>query len=211
VPHPYLHSVVEGIEVLLKPDGVVMFEDPYLGDVIQKTAYDQIYDEHTFLFSVQSVNSLFNRYGMEVIDVEPQETHGGSMRYVIARKGARPRRPALAAQVAQERSLGLHDPGDISRIQAQLRALARRSSSISSVGLRKQGKRIMGMPRRPRARRSSTTAASAPDLIESICDTTPIKQGKYSPGMHIPVVTYEAFKATIRTMLPLRLEPLQGR
>ncbi|MGK5082323.1 methyltransferase domain-containing protein [Bdellovibrionota bacterium FG-1] len=95
---PYLHSVVEGIDVLLKPDGVAMFEDPYLGDVIQKTSYDQIYDEHTFLFSVQSINSLFNQYGMEVIDVEPQVTHGGSMRYVIARKGARPKTAALKSK-----------------------------------------------------------------------------------------------------------------
>ena len=45
---PYLHSVVAGIKILLKKDGIVMFEDPYLGDVIEKTSYDQIYDEHVF-------------------------------------------------------------------------------------------------------------------------------------------------------------------
>ena len=47
---PYLHSVVAGIKILLKPEGYVIFEDPYLGDIIEKTSYDQIYDEHAFYF-----------------------------------------------------------------------------------------------------------------------------------------------------------------
>ncbi len=54
-----------------------------------KTTYDQIYDEHTFLFSAHSVKYLFDQYGMELINLEPQATHGGSMRYTIAKKGAR--------------------------------------------------------------------------------------------------------------------------
>ncbi|MEI6155293.1 MAG: methyltransferase domain-containing protein, partial [Deltaproteobacteria bacterium] len=83
---PYLHSVIEGIKILLKDDGIVMFEDPYMGDVIENTSYDQFYDEHVFLFSVLSISHLFEQHGMEVIDVEPQWTHGGSMRYVISRK-----------------------------------------------------------------------------------------------------------------------------
>ena len=72
---------------LLKPDGIAVFEDPYIGGVIENTSYDQIYDEHTFLFSATSVKYLFEQYGMELIDLEPQETHGGSMRYILSRKG----------------------------------------------------------------------------------------------------------------------------
>ena len=56
---PHINSIVEGIKVLLKPDGIVMFEDPYLGNVVEKNTYDQIYDEHTFLFSVHSIQYLF--------------------------------------------------------------------------------------------------------------------------------------------------------
>ena len=53
---PDIQGVVKGIRTLLKPTGVVMFEDPYLGDVIEKTSYDQIYDEHVFLFSAHSTH-----------------------------------------------------------------------------------------------------------------------------------------------------------
>ena len=50
-----INEIVKGIKTLLKPSGVVMFEDPYLGDVIENNSYDQLYDEHVFLFSVHSV------------------------------------------------------------------------------------------------------------------------------------------------------------
>lgn len=87
---PDIKSVVKGIAALLKPTGVAMFEDPYLGDVVEKTSYDQIYDEHVFLFSALSIQYLFNLYDFELIDLLPQKTHGGSMRYVLAHKGAYP-------------------------------------------------------------------------------------------------------------------------
>ena len=87
---PYINSIVEGISILLKDEGIVIFEDPYLGEVIEKTTYDQIYDEHTFLFSAHSVKNLFLQYDMELIDVEPQETHGGTMRYFLSKKHKKP-------------------------------------------------------------------------------------------------------------------------
>ena len=58
---PYLHDIVQGIRILLKPSGIFIFEEPYLGDVIEKTSYDQIYDEHTFLFSITSLDPEFSR------------------------------------------------------------------------------------------------------------------------------------------------------
>ena len=53
----------------------------------EKTSYDQIYDEHIFMFSVSSIKKIFNLFNFELIDAKPELTHGGSMRYVIARKG----------------------------------------------------------------------------------------------------------------------------
>ena len=60
-----------------------------LGDVIKKTSFDQIYDEHVFLFSALSISHLANMHDLELIDVEHQITHGGSMRYTIAHKGSK--------------------------------------------------------------------------------------------------------------------------
>ena len=85
---PYIHSIAEGIKLILKPGGMLVYEDPYLGDIITKTSYDQIYDEHAFYFSLMSVQNLFGRHNLEVFDLAPQNVHGGSMRYYIGHKDA---------------------------------------------------------------------------------------------------------------------------
>ena len=104
---PDLHSVAAGVKLLLKPKGVLIFEDPYLGDIVEKTSYDQIYDEHAYYFSVTSLDYLFSKHDMEIVDVVPQTTHGGSMRYIVAHKGAWPMSEAVIAQRAKEAALGL--------------------------------------------------------------------------------------------------------
>lgn len=189
---PYIHSIVEGIRILLKPDGVVMFEDPYLGEVVEKTSYDQIYDEHTFLFSLASVSYLFEQYGLEVIDLEPQTTHGGSMRYVIAPQGIRPVSPRVAAQREKERELGLHLPGTYDHFRRHCESSRDRLMTLLT-DLKARGKRVVGYGATSKSTTITNYCGITPELVEFISDTTPIKQGKYSPGAHIPVRPYEEF------------------
>lgn len=189
---PYLHSVVEGIRILLKPEGVVMFEDPYLGDVVEKTSYDQIYDEHVFLFTVKSVNYLFNRHGMEVVDVEPQKTHGGSMRYIIAHKGARKASQRMHEQLEKERAIGLDELATYERFRANCEASKRDLLGLL-LSIKKEKKRLAGYAATSKSTTVINYCGITPDLIEFISDTTPIKQGKFSPGAHIPVRPYEDF------------------
>ena len=82
---PNLKSLIKGLDYLLKDDGLFIFEEPYLGSMYEKTSYDQIYDEHIFMFSVSSIKKIFNLFGFELINAIPQKTHGGSMRYVVSR------------------------------------------------------------------------------------------------------------------------------
>jgi len=189
---PYIHAIVEGIKILLKPTGVVLFEDPYLGEVLEKTSYDQIYDEHTFLFSVTSVRYLFEKYGMEIIDVEPQTTHGGSMRYVIAFKGARSVSPRVDRQIEKERSLGLGQPETYQRFRQSCER-SRDQLLALLTELKAQGKRVVGYGATSKSTTITNYCGLTPELVEFISDTTPGKQGKFSPGAHIPVQPYEDF------------------
>jgi methylation protein EvaC len=190
---PYINSIVEGIKVLLKPDGVVMFEDPYLGNVFKNTTYDQIYDEHTFLFSSHSIQYLFNQYDMELIDVVPQETHGGSMRYVIAHKGAKSIHKNVKKQLDYEINLGITNldtfekfKNNCGRYRTDLMALLN--------DIKSQGKSIAGYA----ATSKSTTIINYCGItnrhLDCIYDTTPIKQGKFSPGAHISIKAHSKFK-----------------
>lgn len=190
---PYLHSVVKGITTLLKPNGIVMFEDPYLGDVFQKTSYDQIYDEHTFLFSATSIQYLFGVHGLELIDVIHQETHGGSMRYVLSHKGARAVSDAVKNQLDFEKSLKLDQSA--SYLQFKQNCERSRDELVSLLkDLKSKGKRVAGYGATSKSTTILNYCGIGPDLIEYISDTTPIKQGKYTPGAHIPVKSYDEFK-----------------
>jgi methylation protein EvaC len=189
---PYMHSIVAGIKLLMKPTGVVMFEDPYLGDIIEKTSYDQIYDEHAFYFSVASVSYLFEQHGMEVFDVAPQHTHGGSMRYIIGHKGAHPITPAVTKQKEKERSLGLQQRETYDRFRKNVEKSRDELMKILNK-LKKEGKRVVGYGATSKSTTVTNYCGINPELVEFVSDTTPIKQGKYTPGAHIPVKHYSEF------------------
>jgi len=189
---PYLHSVAEGIRTLLKPHGVLVFEDPYLGDIIEKTSYDQIYDEHAFYFSLSSVSYLFKEHGLDVVDVAPQNVHGGSMRYVIAHKGARTPSARVTALRAKEAALGLQDPASFVGLRRNIEQS--RDALLSLLhDVKRQGRRVVGYGATSKSTTVINYCGITPDLVEYISDTTPIKQGKFSPGAHLPVRPYEEF------------------
>ena len=190
---PNIQSVVKGIRALLKPTGVVLFEDPYLGDVIEKTSYDQIYDEHVFLFSAHSIKHLFGLHGMELIDIQHQKTHGGSMRYVLAHAGAYPVKEAVAQLLQKEQVLGLHRLSTFETFRKKVEQ-SRKGLVDLLRDLKSQGKRIAGYGATSKSTTILNYCGIGPELIDYISDTTPIKQGKFTPGMHIPVKPYEFFK-----------------
>lgn len=189
---PDLNSVARGIKKLLKPDGVLMFEEPYLGDMIAKTSYDQIYDEHVFIFSAASISWTFGQYGLELIDLLPQITHGGSMRYVLAPKGSHKVSPNVSAIIEKERTQGLHKKKTYDRFRKNCEA-SRESLLAMLDKLRKEGKRVVGYAATSKSTTITNYCGIGPDRIEFISDTTPIKQGKLTPGSHIPVKPYEDF------------------
>jgi len=189
---PDLPGVADGVRRLLKPDGIFMFEDPYLGDMIAKTSYDQIYDEHVFIFSANSVLRAFAPHGLDLVDVAAQKTHGGSMRYTLAPKGSRPVSKAVGECLACERQQGLERPEIYARFKDSCEN-SREKLMALLTGLRREGKRIVGYGATSKSTTVTNYCGITPDYVEFISDTTPIKQGRLSPGAHIPVRPYDEF------------------
>jgi methylation protein EvaC len=189
---PDLHSVAAGVEHLLKPDGLFIFEDPYLGNVIEKTSYDQIYDEHVYLFSVRSVTKAFDRHGIEVIHIEPQATHGGSMRYVLAYMGHHTISDSVHRQIALEDRMGLDRPETYLKFRQKCEASRDRLVEVLHK-MKAESKRVVGYGATSKSTTVTNYCEITPELVEYISDTTPTKQGKFSPGVHIPVRPYEDF------------------
>jgi methylation protein EvaC len=188
-----LTSVIRGIKLLLKPSGVLVFEDPYLGDIVEKTSYDQIYDEHAFYFSVKSLSRLFEMHDLQIADVQSQPVHGGSMRYSVMHRGAARPSMQVTEQLKRERDMGLD------RVQTFIELSHRIERSRADLlyllrSFRADGKRIVGYGATSKSTTVTNYCGITSELIEFISDTTPIKQGKYSPGLHIPVRPHADFE-----------------
>ena len=191
---PTLHSVLEGVRLLLKPKGVMIFEDPYLGDILEKTSYDQIYDEHVFYFSVTSISYLLKQHGLELVDIAPQNVHGGSMRYVVAHRSAHPVSKTVNIQQAKEEKMQLRNVTTYTRLRQNIEKS--RDELIKLLrGLKTQNKRVVGYAATSKSTTVTNYCGITSNLIEFISDTTPVKQGKFSPGTHIPIHPYKDFKA----------------
>ncbi|HEX9463323.1 MAG TPA: class I SAM-dependent methyltransferase [Alphaproteobacteria bacterium] len=191
---PDVGTVGRGVARLLDDDGVFVFEVAYLGDVLRNVSLDQIYDEHVFTFSVLAARNVFARCGLDLIDLEPLPVHGGSMRFFLAPAGKRVAAPIVGEYLERERAAGFDDADVYERFRHaceitrnQLRGLvddlAARGAVVAGYG----------------ATAKSTTLLNYCGLtarhIAFISDNTPAKIGKVSPGVHIPIVSPEEFRA----------------
>ena len=189
---PNILNIIKGLKLLLKKTGAIIFEDPYLGDVVKKKSYDQIYDEHVFLFSANSISFLFNKFNFEIIDAHPQNTHGGSMRYVIANENIYKKSKNIKFFFNQEKKLGLDNYNKMKNFDKNIKKSKRKLLNLLQ-NLKNKGKTIAAYAATSKSTTIFNYCKIGPNLIDYICDTTPNKIGKYSPGVHIPIKSHEFF------------------
>lgn len=188
------HSVVEGIRILLAAKGTCVIEDPYWGDVVAQTAFDQIYDEHASYFTMSSLRYLFADHALDVVDAVPVGVHGGSMRYWISHSGSRPATARVAALLEQEQAAGLHRPGTFADFRSRVRDIGNKLMTLlHDCQARRQ--RVVGYGATSKSTTTMNYFGITPDLVEFISDTTPAKQGRFTPGTHIPVRAHHEFSS----------------
>ena len=189
---PNLINLILSINELLSKKGFFIFEEPYMGSMFEKVAYDQIYDEHIFMFSINSVKKIFGFYNFELINILPQPTHGGSMRYIISRKNEH----SISQRVTE--GLLIENKNNLDNLESCLEF--KKNCEISKEKIinklkkfKNEEKKICGYA----ATSKSTTILNYCNLdkkiIDFICDTTKEKIGKFSPGSHIPIVPESYF------------------
>ncbi|MGW4058127.1 methyltransferase domain-containing protein [Amycolatopsis sp. NPDC004747] len=183
---PYMASILRGVATLLAPHGVFVFEDPYFADIVERTSFDQIYDEHFFFFTVRSVQAMAEHHGLELVDAERLPVHGGEVRYTLALPGARTPAPAVARLRAEEEARELADFETLRRFGDRVR-----QNCADLVGLleklRDEGKRVVGYGATAKSATVLNHCGIGPDLLAFVSDTSPTKQGRLTPGSHIPV------------------------
>ena len=189
---PDLNNLIKGVDLLLSKNGTFIFEEPYLGSMFDKVSYDQIYDEHIFIFSINSVKKIFELYNFELIDVFPQPTHGGSMRYVLARKNKHKVSQNVTNGLSTEKGKNMDNLESCLKFKKDCE-MSKEKTRNTLNKIKNEGKKICGYA----ATSKSTTILNYcninKNIISFICDTTKEKIGKFSPGTHIPIVPISHF------------------
>lgn len=190
---PDLNGMLRALDTLLDDEGVFIFEDPYLMDILTQLAYDQIYDEHVYYFSVLSLRRLFQEHGLRIFHVESMPVHGGSMRIYGCRSGSsRLTGSSVTDQIAAELEYGL-DTLTTYLDFAERVEQSRVSLTKLLHKLHGNGKRLVGYAASSKGTVILNFCGIGPDMLEYICDNTPSKQGLFTPGTHIPIVPIEMF------------------
>ena len=190
---PDLNNLIKNVDKFLSKDGLFIFEEPYLGSMIEKVSYDQIYDEHIYIFSVSSIKKIFDEFSFELIDTIPQTTHGGSMRYVLARKGQYDIQNSVNKIEDSEKKIKLDSFEGL--LEFKKKCLLSKEQTLNSIQeYKKKGFSISGYAATSKSTTILNFCGIDKKLVDCIYDTTPDKIGKFSPGMHIPIINYNEFK-----------------
>jgi len=194
---PGVNAFVEGIRLLLKPDGVVTIEFPHLMRLMQDNQFDTIYHEHFFYFSFIAVEKVFAAHGLTLFDVEELPTHGGSLRIY----GRHEKNSLLAIT---ERAKELHNRelnAGLTRLETyesfelQVRETKRKLLELL-IDLKRQGKTIAGYGAPGKGNTLLNYCGIRHDFLDYTVDRNPYKQGKFLPGTHVPIHSPERIRET---------------
>jgi SAM-dependent methyltransferase len=182
-----VHDVLDGVTTVLTPDGVLAIEVPYLANLLDESQFDTIFHEHLSYFSLSTLSRLFESHGLRTVGIERAPVHGGSI-VVFASPAAdgRPVSPAVADLLRQEEEWGLtskqafedfavHARRTIHSVRDLVRNLAEEGKLVAGYGAPSKGCALLEF------------CGLGPRDVRYIIDTTTMKQGKLTPGTHIPV------------------------
>lgn len=191
---PNQEELYNSVSKILSSDGYFIFEEPYLLDMIKKTSYDQLYDEHIYIFSLSSVELIAKNFGFHLFDAERIITHGGSMRYYLSKKKLK-KTQRLTNYLKIEKKFQIHTINSLKKFAKK----CKENKEIFYNKIKKiknNNEVIYGFG----ATSKSTTILNFCNInkshIKMIFDNSKTKINKFTPLTHIPIVNSKKFFKT---------------
>jgi SAM-dependent methyltransferase len=180
-----LNGFIAGIHTILKDDGVLVTESPWVKDLIDHCEFDTMYHEHLCYYSATALDHLFQRHGLYLNDIETLPTHGGSIRSYVGRNPNVQDRAKKILALEKESGVSRFDYYETfaTRVEA-----IRRDMLELLHNLKKQGKTIAAYGASAKGSTMLSYLNAGPDLIEFVVDKNVHKQGKHMPGVHNPIL-----------------------
>ncbi len=180
-----LNGVVAGFAAMLKPDGVVVVEAPYLKDLLDHVEFDTIYHEHLCYFSLTALTRLFQQHGLTIVDVERLKIHGGSLRIFAVHTNSAEVQPSVL-RLLNEESTWVRDAKSYATFGKRVETL--RSELISLLdSLKAKGKRIAVYGASAKGSTLLNYFGIGQKQLDFVVDRSTVKQGLYTPGTRLKI------------------------
>ena len=194
---PDINDFVGGMKILLKATGVVTMEFPHLMQLMQQNQFDTIYHEHFSYLSFSAVERIFAAHGLTLFDVDELPTHGGSLR-IYARHvedSSKPMTPRVAELRMREEQAGFGNIQQYLSFGEQVKETKRKLLEFL-IRTKEDGKSIAGYGAPGKGNTLLNYCGIRTDFLDYTVDRNPYKQGKYTPGTHIPICPVEKIRET---------------
>ena len=187
-----INNLVKNILKILDSDGIFISESHYLLPLIKTVQYDTIYHEHLRYYSVQSLNYLFKKYNLEIINTKEISTHGGSIRVYASRKGKYKVSKNVKLQLQKEnKNLNKKSFNKFKRnvVNSKIKLF----DIINK--LKKNNNSIFGVGAPSRASTLINYVGLDQDIIDCVLEIEgSYKIGNYIPGTKIPILNENILK-----------------
>ena len=190
---PNIIDLFKSVELTLKNDGYFIFEEPYLGSMLEKTSYDQIYDEHFYMFSAHSVMSILQKFNLKLVKAERITTHGGSMRYYVKKTKSSKISKILKDVLIYEKNIKISKIETIKKFAKNCLNSKKRILKIIDK-IKKKGEDIHGYGATSKSTTILHFCKVSDNSLKGIFDNTPTKIGKYFPAKKIQIIDYKKFR-----------------
>ncbi|SFB62982.1 Methyltransferase domain-containing protein [Rhizobium sp. NFR07] len=188
-----INDFIEGFAILLAEDGVAEFEFPYVRDLVETCAFDTIYHEHVFYYSLAALEPLFGRHGLYLNDAKKLEIHGGSLRLRVSKKQGK---TAVLQQLqTDEERLGLNGADYYQSFGRHVQQL-RQDLRIMLQDIRANGKTIAAYGAAAKGATLLNYADLPDDTIAFVVDRNTHKVGKLMPGVRLPIKPVDVLDAS---------------
>jgi len=185
-----LDDFVNTCDKILTEDGIIVIEAPYLLNLLDNLEYDTIYHEHLSYFSVKPIVNFFKKFDMDVFDLRFQEIHGGTLRYFIGRIGKHKVSKTVFDFLKKEEEKGIYSRERLKKFADDV-ASHRLELKNMLMDLKKLNKKIVALSAPAKGNTLLNYCRLGPEILDYVTDKNPLKIGKYTPGMHIPVFSDE--------------------
>ncbi|UWR87811.1 class I SAM-dependent methyltransferase [Phaeobacter inhibens] len=180
------NQFIRAADILLAKTGKLVIEVEYILNMINQLQYERFYLDRIFYYSISSMKTLFGKHSMVITHVEPVAQHGGSLRFTLMRESVGSEASELDALMATE--LEVLNSEALTDFGQRCRSLT--DELVAGLkGWREAGVKVAGYGAPARLSTITNFGGIDSELLPFTVDDSPLKQGRTSPGAHIPVVT----------------------